>query len=78
MLNIKDTMTIKEMKLALQSMTCSTALTEDCRRAAETANLFFNVYIPIVELTGLKDISELNDSAVKLQQELSKLRELVQ
>ena len=78
MVNIKDTMTIKEMKSALQSMRCSIALTEECRRAAETANMFLNVYMQIVELKETEDISELNDSAVELHQELSKLRELVQ
>ena len=75
---VKDTMTIKEMKSALASMRCSIALTEDCRRATETANMFLNVYMQIVKLTGTEDISKLNDSAVELQQELGKLRELVQ
>lgn len=78
MRTIKNTMTIKEMQSALQSMRCSIALTEDCRRAAETANMFLNVYMQIVKLEWTKDISELNDSAVELHQELGKLRELVQ
>ena len=78
MRTIKNTMTIKEMREALTSMRCSIALTEDCRRAAETANMFLNVYMQIVKLDWTEDISELNDSAVELHQELGKLRELVQ
>lgn len=66
------------MKSALQSMRCSIALTEDCRRAAITAEMFLNVYMQIVKLKGTEDISELNDSAVELHQELGKLKELVQ
>jgi hypothetical protein len=78
MRTIKDTMTIKEMKSALASLECSFALTEECRQAAKNAHMFINVYMRIVELTGTEDISELNDSAVALHQELGKLRELVQ
>lgn len=78
MVRIKDTMTIKEMQEALHSMRCSSALTEECRRAAETANMFLIVYMQIVKLSWTEDISELNDSAVELHQELGKLRELVQ
>ena len=77
-MNIKNTITIKEMKSALESIGCSIALTEECRRAAKTANMFLNVYMQIVKLKGTEDISELNDSAVELHQELGKLRELVQ
>ena len=75
---IKNTMTIKEMKSALASIGCSIALTEECRRAAKTVEMFLNVYMHIVKLTGIENISELNDSAVALHQELGKLRELVQ
>jgi len=78
MVNIKNTMTIKEMRSALQSIRCSIALTEECRQAAETASMFLIVYMQIVELKETEDISELNDSAVALHQELGKLRELVQ
>ena len=78
MRTIKNTMTIKEMKSALASMSCSIALTEECRRAAKTAEMFLNVYMHIIKLEWARDISELNDSAVELQQEIGKLRELVQ
>ena len=78
MVRIKDTMTIKEMKSALASMGCSIALTEECRRAAKTAEMFLPVYMHILKIAWTEDISELNDSAVELHQELGKLRELVQ
>lgn len=78
MRTVKNTMTIKEMKSALASIGCSIALTEECRQAAKTAEMFLNVYMQIVKLTETEDISELNDSAVELHQELGKLRELVQ
>ena len=78
MRTVKNTMTIKEMRSALASVKYSMALTEDCRRAAETANMFLIVYMQIVKLKETEDISELNDSAVELHQEIGKLRELVQ
>lgn len=79
---VKDTMTIKELFWALQSLRCSTALNKECEQAVQVCHLLLanflsiaNITYPIEVIKWSHDVSELNKYAMALREEVGLRRE---
>lgn len=79
----KDTLTIKELQWALQSLRCSPALNKNCEEAVRFTQQLLNNFMGIVNLTypyvevikWSDDASELNECAMALREEVGLRRE---
>ena len=75
-------MTIKELQWALQSLKCSPALNKDCEEAIRFTQQLLNNFMQIVNLNHpvdvlqwSHDVSELNEYAMALREEVGLRRE---
>ena len=82
MRTVKDTMTIKELFWALQSLRCSTALNKECEQAVQVCHLLLanflsiaNITYPVEVIKWSHDVSELNECAMALREEVGLSRE---
>lgn len=82
MRTVKDTMTIKELFWALQSLRCSTALNKECEQAVQVCHLLLanflsiaNITYPVEVIKWSHDVSELNEYAMALREEVGLRRE---
>ena len=82
MRTVKDTMTIKELFWALQSLRCSTALNKECEQAVQVCHLLLanflsvaNITYPVEVIKWSHDVSELNECAMALREEVGLGRE---
>ena len=83
MRTVKDTMTIKELFWALQTLRSSTALNKECEQAVQVCHLLLANFISVVNITypyeevikWSHDVSELNECAMALREEVGLRRE---
>jgi hypothetical protein len=83
MRTVKDTMTIKELFWALQTLRSSSALNKECEQAVQVCHLLLANFISVVNITypyeevikWSHDVSELNECAMDLRREVGLRRE---